>query len=51
MTPKAHAHEYVPDTRPGWAGVVCRVCGLHVPASMVHLPTVQGRLVRPEKEN
>lgn len=42
----AHDHEYLPDTRPEWGGVICRICGFRVPQSMVSLSAVQARLVK-----
>ena len=34
---KAHRHEFIIDTRPGWGGATCRICGFRVPRSMFHL--------------
>jgi len=31
----SHTHEYLPDARPEWGGVVCRVCGFRLPPSQV----------------
>jgi hypothetical protein len=28
---KAHTHEFLADTRPGWPGYVCRICGWRIP--------------------
>jgi hypothetical protein len=39
-----HLHEFIPDKRPDWDGVVCR-CGFYVPKNFVHLTEVQTRAI------
>ena len=46
---KTHSHEYIKDSRPGWGGVICRVCGLRVSQLLVHLPSIQARLVKEDQ--